>query len=198
MRSQIPLNILCRKQYVSHWCSFMVYRIKSGFPPYVCVIVVFRFEFLGLVYWCICALPAFSALHIQVPINSIRPSDAYMHYCVTKLAIIVPDNGFVAWPAPSYYVKKCWNIVKSNIRNKFQWNLQRNSNICTQNNAFQMSPGKWRRKIHAREEKLTKMYRLYQRRRWCVYNFNCILKYFWSSRSIVYVSFHLSSHCHRR
>ena len=152
---------------------------------------------LSLVYWCICASPAFSALHIQVPINSIRPSDAYMHYCVTKLTIIVPDNGFVAWPAPSHYVKKCWNIVKSNIRNKFQWNLQRNSNICTQDNAFQMSPGKWQRKIHAREEKLTKIYRLYQRRRWCVYNFNCILKYFGSSRSLVYVSLHLSSHCHR-
>ena len=43
----------------------------------------------------------------------------------------------VAWLAPSHYMNQCWNIVISNLRNKLQWNLKRNSYIFIQENAFE-------------------------------------------------------------
>ena len=48
------------------------------------------------------------------------------HTWVGNLATIDSDN-----------LNQCWNIVNSNIRNKFQWNLKRNSNIFIQGNAFE-------------------------------------------------------------
>ena len=59
------------------------------------------------------------------------------HICVSKLTIIGSDNGFVAWPAPSHYLNQCWIIVNWTLRNKLQWNLNRNSNIFIQENAFE-------------------------------------------------------------
>ena len=50
----------------------------------------------------------------------------------------------VAWSAPSHYRGKCLKIVNSNLRNKRQWNLNRNSYIFIQENAFKMSSAKWR------------------------------------------------------
>ena len=38
---------------------------------------------------------------------------------------------------PSYYLNQCWNIVNSNLRNIFQWNLNPNSYIYKQENAFE-------------------------------------------------------------
>ena len=51
--------------------------------------------------------------------------------CVNKLSIIGSD---VAWSAPSHYLNQCWNIVNLTIRNKFQWNVNRNSNIFIHEN----------------------------------------------------------------
>ena len=39
----------------------------------------------------------------------------------------------VFWPAPS----QCWNIVKWTLRNKLQWNLNRNTHIIIQENALE-------------------------------------------------------------
>ena len=36
-----------------------------------------------------------------------------------------------------HYLNQCWNIVNSNLRNKLQWNLNRNSYIFIQENAFE-------------------------------------------------------------
>ena len=61
-----------------------------------------------------------------------------MHICVNKLTIIGSDNGLiVAWTAPSHYRSQCWNIVNSSLRNKLQWNFNRNANIFIQENALQ-------------------------------------------------------------
>ena len=38
---------------------------------------------------------------------------------------------------PSHYLNQCWNIVDSNIGNKFQWNLKRNPYIFIQENTFE-------------------------------------------------------------
>ena len=59
-------------------------------------------------------------------INSLRPSD---HHWFRKW--------LVAWPAPSHYLNQCWVIVNWTFRNKLQWNLNGNSNILIQENAFE-------------------------------------------------------------
>ena len=52
---------------------------------------------------------------------------------VSDLAIIGSNNG----SAISHYLNQCWNIVNSNLRNKLQWKLKRNSYIFIQENAFE-------------------------------------------------------------
>ena len=55
------------------------------------------------------------------------------HLCVSELTIIGSANGL----SPSHYMYQCWNNVNSNLRNKLQWNLKRNSCIFVQENAFE-------------------------------------------------------------
>ena len=43
----------------------------------------------------------------------------------------------VAWPAPSHYLNQYWNIVNWILGNRIQWNLNRNSYIFIQENAFE-------------------------------------------------------------
>ena len=60
------------------------------------------------------------------------------HICVSKLTIIGSDTGLSpAWLTPSHYLNQCWNSVNSDLRNKLQWNLKRNSYIFTQAKAFE-------------------------------------------------------------
>ena len=44
--------------------------------------------------------------------------------------------------APSCYLNRCWLIVNWTPGNKFQWNLNRNSIIWSQENAFEMASAK--------------------------------------------------------
>ena len=50
------------------------------------------------------------------------------HICVSKVTRSVP----------SHYLNQCWNIVNWTLRNKLQWNLNRNSYISIQENAFKI------------------------------------------------------------
>ena len=43
----------------------------------------------------------------------------------------------VACSVPSHYLNQCWNIVNSNLRNKFQWNLKWSSYIFFQELALE-------------------------------------------------------------
>ena len=71
---------------------------------------------------------------VVIGFNPLRPSDTNVrqqtnhHWFRLRL---------VAWPAPSHYLNQCWNIVNSNLRNKFQWNPKWNSGIFIQENAFE-------------------------------------------------------------
>ena len=56
-----------------------------------------------------------------------------MHICVSKLTIIGSDYGL----SPGHYLNQCWNIVKTNLRNKIQWNLNLNSYILFRKNTFE-------------------------------------------------------------
>ena len=70
----------------------------------------------------------------DITINSLRQSDAYMrrqsnhHWFRWWL---------VAWSAPSHYLNQCWNIVHWTLRNKLQWNVNRNSYIFIKKNPFE-------------------------------------------------------------
>ena len=57
------------------------------------------------------------------------------HIYVSKLTIIGSDND-VAWSAAFHYLNQYWIIVNWTLRNKLPWNLNRNSNIFIQENAF--------------------------------------------------------------
>ena len=67
-------------------------------------------------------------------VNTLRPSDAYMRHYINHRWF---RQWLVAWPAPSYYLNQCWNIVDRNIRSKLQWNLKRNPYIFIRENSFQ-------------------------------------------------------------
>ena len=54
-------------------------------------------------------------------------------YASVTSANIDSDNGL----APSHYQKQWWNIVNWTLRNKLQWNFNRNSYIFIQENAFE-------------------------------------------------------------
>ena len=43
----------------------------------------------------------------------------------------------VTWTAPSQYLSQCWNIVNCTLRNKLQRNLNQNSCIFIEENAFE-------------------------------------------------------------
>ena len=64
----------------------------------------------------------------QIALNSLRPSD--------ELTIIGSDNGLS--PARRPMLNQCWNIVNWTLRNKLQWNLNRNSYVFIQENAFEI------------------------------------------------------------
>ena len=66
--------------------------------------------------------------------NSLRPSDAYMRRQTNHHWF---REWLVAWTAPSHYLNQCLNIVNSTLRNKLQWNFNRNSNIFIQENVLE-------------------------------------------------------------
>ena len=72
---------------------------------------------------------------IQVSdLNSLRPSDAYMRQWINQHWF---RQWLVAWPAPSHYLNQCWDIVNWTLRNKLQWNFNRNQFIFIQENALE-------------------------------------------------------------
>ena len=52
------------------------------------------------------------------------------HEITSKLTTIGPDNGLVVWRTPRHSLKQYWNIVNWTLRNKLNWNLNRNSRKC--------------------------------------------------------------------
>ena len=63
--------------------------------------------------------------------------DTWLHVAVFETLDHWFRKWLVAWPAPSHYLNQCWIIVNWTLRNRLQWNLNRNSNIYIQENAFE-------------------------------------------------------------
>ena len=60
------------------------------------------------------------------------------HICVSKSGQHWFSYWRVACSAPSHYLNQCWHIVNWTHWNKFQWNLNHNSIIFIQENAFEI------------------------------------------------------------
>ena len=73
-------------------------------------------------------------------INSLRPSDAYMRQWISHQWL---RQWLRAWSAPSHYLNQWQNIVNWTLKNKIQWNFNRNSYIFIHENAFENMSGKW-------------------------------------------------------
>ena len=73
-------------------------------------------------------------------VNSLRPSDAYMCRW-TRLHWF--RSWLVAWMTPSHYLNQCWSIVNWTLRNKRQWNFNRNSYVSFKKMHLKMLPAKW-------------------------------------------------------
>ena len=59
------------------------------------------------------------------------------HICIRELGQHWLSQWLVAYSAPSHCLNQCWPIVNWTPGNKFQWNLNRNSVIFIQENAFE-------------------------------------------------------------
>ena len=59
------------------------------------------------------------------------------HICVNELGRHRFRYWLVDCSAPSRYLNQCWRIVNWSHGNKFQWNMNRNSVIFIQENAFE-------------------------------------------------------------
>ena len=70
-------------------------------------------------------------------LESLRPGDAiWWHRYGSTLAQVMTWCR-QAGPAPSHYLNQCCHIVHWTLRNKLQWNFNRNANIFIQENVFE-------------------------------------------------------------
>ena len=78
---------------------------------------------------------------IHIRFNSSPPSAAYMHQWIgSALVQIMACRLFGAKSLSKPMLDYCW----LDPSNKLQWNFNRNSYICIQENPLKMSSGKWR------------------------------------------------------
>ena len=85
------------------------------------------------------------------------PQDHELTYPPSAACIYTPVNWFSidsgnGLSAPSHYLNQCCRLINWTLSNKFQWNLNLNSNIFIKENAFEniicemvtiLSRGKW-------------------------------------------------------
>ena len=74
------------------------------------------------------------------------------HICISESGQHWFRQRLVAYSVPSHYLNQCWKIVNWTLRNKIQWNLNRNSYVFIQENASEnivcemaaiLSRGRW-------------------------------------------------------
>ena len=89
--------------------------------------------------WLVCKK---QVLKVWASVDSMRPGDTYMRQ-ETKQHWF--KQWIVGWAVPSHYMNQWWKSVRWALRNKLQWNLNRNSYIFIQENKFEnVVRKKWR------------------------------------------------------
>ena len=97
-----------------------------------------------------------------------------MHLCICNLAVIGSDNGL----SPSRCQTMIWTNAGILIRNKLQWNANRNSNFFIEENAFQYVIWKMLA-IFSRPQCVNNKSPLPQVITWCHQATSCSLNWWW-------------------
>ena len=71
---------------------------------------------------------------VETLFNTLRPSDACMRQWTNHHWF---RQWLVVWSVPKHYPNQCWSIVNRTLGNKLRWNLNQNSYIFIQQNAFE-------------------------------------------------------------
>ena len=67
-----------------------------------------------------------------------------LHICVSDSGQHCFRQWLVVYSMSSYYLNQYWVFVNWTLRNKLQWNLNRNTKIFIHENALKISSAKWR------------------------------------------------------
>ena len=86
---------------------------------------------------CVFVIDIISFVYIKLQYFPLPHWGRVTHICVSKT-----DNYWfwwklVTWLAASHHLNQCWLIVNWTLKNKFQWNLNKNSSIFVRKNAFE-------------------------------------------------------------
>ena len=109
--------VLCQSHVLSVWYSFVL-----------CTVLIYQRRR--------CTHCDVKIMHVLTHWGRVR------QICVNKLYHHWFRWWLVAWTAPSHYLNQCWNIVNRTLGTKCQWNLNRQSYIFIQENAFENIVGK--------------------------------------------------------
>ena len=60
-----------------------------------------------------------------------------MHICVGNLTVNGSDNGLSPGRRQAINLNQCWDIINWTLRNKLQWNFNRNNHTFIQENVFE-------------------------------------------------------------
>ena len=142
-----PMNLAI---WGGNWISMVVHDVLKTF--YTCTLAtIILNQSIIMTLWCfLCCLPEQAAWYYHYWISGIEIKLTHwgrvMHWCVSKLTSIVSDNGL----SPDCQIiiwTNAWVIINWTLRNKFQlitwylitswWNLNRNSYIFIEENAFE-------------------------------------------------------------
>ena len=92
-------------------------------------------------------------LRYEVVKRVIHDSTHYVHFLHHRKRPLTRSNKSPKWVSrtlthwgrvPSHYLNQWWNIVNCwTMGNTFQWNFHQSTTIFVQENAFEMSSGKW-------------------------------------------------------
>ena len=111
--------------HLAEWRIYHILFIIKSFQQSLkwCIICIFTKDYLKI--------------NVQLHITWIRSIYHLTHWgrvtntCISKLHHWF-RKWLVAWSAPSHYLKQCWDIANSNIKNKLEWNPKQNFYIFIQ------------------------------------------------------------------
>ena len=131
--------------------------------------------------------------------TSLNSSPPVLHICVGELGQHWFRWWLVACSTPSLYLTKCWFIVKCTLRNKRQWNSNRNTIFFIHVFAFKnlvcemaaiMSRGRWVKTLITeilQNRKSLRKWNTHLLHQWSIVNFGRYLLFWLSKPSFVYM-----------
>ena len=73
----------------------------------------------------------------QLPYNSMKSADAYIYALQNQVIVSLGNNLSPVRRQAIHYLNQHWIILIWTLRNKLQWNLNKNTTVFIQQNAFE-------------------------------------------------------------